>query len=559
MAGNVEGRIKDARALMDEDIDAAIRELARLAQREEGNISDRWAAEIHTELGLAYYRKSFYSLARDHFRQALATGHVRGDADMQVRIRNNLGVVNDLLGQYDAAIAHYQAALDIERDRNRPLEVAELHNNISLVYYNLGQWQDALAELDKAQELLGDSDAPFLQALIYQNQAINFHDLGRFDEYLAANRAALAVYRANQAHRQELQILYNLTEDSFRRRHDWGEARRLIEEGTRKASDNDVGIMQAYFRLQSGKLALVEDRPSAALAAFETAAERFQGLGFEPRSIPDDLYTGMIEAHARLGEADSVMKSLGRYREAVLAREMAAQRASVNELKTQLEFKEKVAQLQERTLDLERERSRSLRLMFALAIGLLVFLALLGYFRLRIRNLQRLYGVNQQSLKRHRQQLAELESAPAPITPGAEAPKTSAESAEPVSPRGQKWAYQRIERAMKEGTLYRQSGLTLPMLAEQLKLPKRLVSESINGHADATFPEYLNQYRTLHAMARLDDPGSAHMSIDQILDDAGFSSRSAFYTAFKQACGMTPAEYRSASRRQGRQTAKRSI
>lgn len=541
--------VQNAKALMDEDVDAAIRALEPLLDRQSAQLADRWVAEVHAALGLAYYRKSFYNLARDHFSQALATDHAQGDLDLQVRIRNNLGVVNDLLRQYDAAIASYQGALDIEKGRNRPVEAAEIHNNISLVYYNLGQWQDALAELDKAQALIGAADAPFLQALIYQNQAINFHDLRRFDDYLAANRAALAVYRANQAHRQELQILYNLTEDSFRRRHDWSEARRLIEEGSTKAREHDVGIMQAYFRLQRGKLALVTDRSSEALEHFNAAARRFENLGLEPQSVPDDLYTGLIEAHAGLGSVGQVMESLEAYREAVLAREMAVQRASVNELKTQLQFKEKTSQLQRQTIELELERRRNLRLVFALALGFLILGALLGYYRLRIRHLQRLYDVNQESLRRHRLRLAEREASPAPARPEVAAPEAANESAGPVSPRGQKWAYQRIECAMKEDRLYRQSGLTLPALAERLKLPRRLVSESINGFAHATFPEYLNQYRTLHAMERLDDPDSAHMSIDQVLDDAGFSSRSAFYSAFKSACGMTPAEYRSASRR----------
>jgi len=546
---DVDRFVQRVQSLMDDDLDAAIEALEPLLGRQSAELGGRWLAEVHAALGLAYYRKSFYNLARDHFSQALATDHAQGDLDLQVKILNNLGVVNDLLRRYDAAIASYQRALDIEKGRNRPVEAAEIHNNISLVYYNLGQWQDALAELDTAQALIGSADEPLLQALIYQNQAVNFHDLGRFDEYITANRAALAVYRDNQAHRRELQIIYNLTQDSFRRRHDWDEARRLIEEGSRKAHDHDVGIMQAYFRLQRGRLALATARPGKALDHFNAAAGQFETLGLEPQSVPDDLYTGLIEAYARLGSADQVMNSLASYREAMLAREMAGQRASVNELKTQLQFEEKTSQLQQQKIELALARSRNLRLLFALALGFLLLGALLGYYRLRINHLQSLYGVNQQSLRRYRQQLAEPEASPAPARPEVPAPEASLESSEAVSPRGKKWAYQRIECAMKQDRLYRLSGLTLPALAERLKLPKRLVSESINGFADATFPEYLNQYRTLHAMERLDDPGAAHMSIEQILYEAGFSSRSAFYTAFKNACGMTPAEYRSASRR----------
>lgn len=542
--------LTEARALIETDLDGAIGAYERLLTERVSELNDQWLAEAHFGLGLAYYHKTFYGLAKDHFSQALLTDYGQTNADMQVDIYNNLGVVNDLLRQYDAAISSYQQALEIESDRGRPIEMAEIYSNISLIYYNLGQWEDALAELDRAKSLLSNSDAPLVQGLIYQNQAINFYALERFDQYLDVIQKALGIYQANEAITQELQIIYNLTEDGFRRTRDLDEIADFIKEGAAKAQLNDVGIMQAYFLLQAGKLALLEGQPGIAINDFNRAIERFESLGFEPQNFPDDLYLNLIEAYARVGEVDEMMLALGDFREAELAREMAVQRTSVNELKTRLAFNEQASQLQSRTIQLQAQQVQTLRLAFVLIVVLVILVGFLIYHRARLNRLQSLYELNQQSLRRYRHRVKDGETVDrmSVSETGGEAARHK-EDASPEGTRGKEWAFRRIEKAMREDRLYRHSGMTLSDFSDRVKLTKRLISESVNAFSDSTFPEYLNQFRVIHAMERLDDSASDHMSIGQILDEAGFSSRSAFYVAFKKACGMTPKEYRQASKR----------
>lgn len=546
---SIEDMVTEARAMIGTDLDGAIERFEIVLTEHLPELNDQQLAQAHFGLGLAYYHKTFYNLAKDHFEQALSTEHAQSNADMQVNVYNNLGVVNDLLRQYDAAVSSYQQALELERDRGRPIEIAEIYSNISLIYYNLGQWDDALSELERAQSLLNGVDAPLQQGLVYQNQAINFYALERFDQYLEVIQKALDIYRSSGAHTQELQIIYNLAEDGFRRTRDLDDIGRLVEEGTTKAQANDVGIMQAYFLLQAGKLALLEGQPSNAVNNFNRAIERLKSLGFELQNLPDDLYLNLIEAHARMGEVDEMMLALSDFREAELAREMAMQRASVNELKTQLDFNEQASQLQQQTIELQAQRLRNVWLLFVLVVLCVVSLAGVAYHRLPIKSIQRLYELNQQSMIRHRQRVKDIEPDERSLEPQNAAAISIDEDGSTEDKRGQKWAFQRIKKAMREQQLYRHSGMTLPDLAERIHLSKRLVSESVNAFSVSTFPEYLNQFRVIHAMERLDDPASDHMSIDQILDEAGFSSRSAFYAVFKKACGMTPKEYRGASRR----------
>lgn len=143
----VEEMLAEARAMIGTDLDGAIGAYKTLLTERLLELNDQWLAQAHFGLGLAFYHKTFYNLAKDHFDQALSTEHGQTNADMRVNIYNNLGVVNDLLRQYDAAIYSYQQALELESDRGRPIEMAEIYSNISLIYYNLGQWDDALSEL----------------------------------------------------------------------------------------------------------------------------------------------------------------------------------------------------------------------------------------------------------------------------------------------------------------------------------------------------------------------------------------------------------------------------
>lgn len=534
----------EARALVWTEPDQALAQLKVITETYDLPKAGRWYAEVEFAFGLAYYQKDFYELAKERFNAVLATQYGQTSDEMKINIYNNLGVVNDLTRNYSQALESYQKALEIEQRRDRPVEMAEIYSNISLIYYNLSQPQDGLDALDRAWDLVKDEpEMGLIHGLIYQNRAINHYDLAEFDEFRAANESAIEIYDAIGQYPRRLQITYNLIRDAIRRTQDVSLAETLLARGEQLAKVHQVRIMEPYFLLQRGELALLQDQAAAAREYFDQSQKAFAELGIEGQSLPDDLYQGLMAAHARLGEADAVMETLAEFRQAIVDREMATQRASVNQLKTQLEFNEQANELQQKTIELQGQQARAQRLAFVTILLLILLLAGLAYHLLRLRTVATLYELNQRSLRQYqeqRDQKSSVESAPEPSGDPEDAP----------SPRGQRWVFNLVEEAMKKEKVYQQTGLTLPELAERLNVPKRNVSESINAYAGVSFPEYLNQYRIIHAMERFDDHAYDHVSIDQILDEVGFQSRSAFYTAFKKSCGMTPKEYRKVARRQ---------
>ena len=91
---------------------------------------------------------------------------------------------------------------------------------------------------------------------------------------------------------------------------------------------------------------------------------------------------------------------------------------------------------------------------------------------------------------------------------------------------------------------YQDSDLTLKQLADWLSVSPHNLSEVINTTLIKNFFDFVNEYRVEQVKEDLKDPDKTNLTVLAIAYDAGFNSKSTFYTIFKKATGMTPSEYR---------------
>ncbi|ODB83988.1 hypothetical protein A3195_09705 [Candidatus Thiodiazotropha endoloripes] len=103
--------------------------------------------------------------------------------------------------------------------------------------------------------------------------------------------------------------------------------------------------------------------------------------------------------------------------------------------------------------------------------------------------------------------------------------------------------YEELQNHMDEQRTFLDSKLTLPQLAAQLSISPNYLSQVINEQAECNFFDFINRYRVEEAQRHL-TAGAAQVNILGIALDAGFNSKSAFYTAFKRHTGQTPSQYR---------------
>jgi AraC-like DNA-binding protein len=100
-----------------------------------------------------------------------------------------------------------------------------------------------------------------------------------------------------------------------------------------------------------------------------------------------------------------------------------------------------------------------------------------------------------------------------------------------------------LQNHMKNEKPYLDSKLNLSQLAAQLSISANYLSQVINEQGKLHFFDFVNRYRVEEAKSAL--AGTAQRgNILTIALDAGFNSKSAFYSAFKRHTGQTPSQYR---------------
>jgi AraC-like DNA-binding protein len=199
------------------------------------------------------------------------------------------------------------------------------------------------------------------------------------------------------------------------------------------------------------------------------------------------------------------------------------------------------------------EPRRAARRWVAMGIGLYAALALVIELAVRGQAIGRLLpalhvaGIGCVSLalavlvaRRSLDEVLGVEQPPAPSR------QPEAATSTPLDTRPNAQTLARLTDAMTAQRLYRREGLTLAALAQDLGLGETALRTLINQQLGyRNFNDFLHHYRLQEAAARLvnDD-----LPVLTIALECGYGSIGPFNRAFKQRMGMTPSEYRGASR-----------
>ncbi len=91
---------------------------------------------------------------------------------------------------------------------------------------------------------------------------------------------------------------------------------------------------------------------------------------------------------------------------------------------------------------------------------------------------------------------------------------------------------------------YQEAELTLAELSKRVNIPTHYLSQIINEKINQSFLEFINSYRVEAAKKMLASDKYEHYTIIAVAFEAGFNSKTAFYTAFKKFTDTTPSKYR---------------
>jgi len=101
-----------------------------------------------------------------------------------------------------------------------------------------------------------------------------------------------------------------------------------------------------------------------------------------------------------------------------------------------------------------------------------------------------------------------------------------------------------IENYMINNKPYLNPLLTLDNLSNQLELPSRTVSVTLNRHFDKNFYEFVNFYRIEESKTLLTSAKHRKTTMLDVMDRVGFNSKATFNTFFKKLVGVTPTQFR---------------
>lgn len=101
----------------------------------------------------------------------------------------------------------------------------------------------------------------------------------------------------------------------------------------------------------------------------------------------------------------------------------------------------------------------------------------------------------------------------------------------------------RLEEYLTESMLYLETGLTLSKLSVAADIPSYKLSELLNTHYEQNFNAYINVWRIKYIVQRLEVGDHKFFTLEALANEAGFTSRNSFFTAFKKQMGVSPSAY----------------
>lgn len=102
----------------------------------------------------------------------------------------------------------------------------------------------------------------------------------------------------------------------------------------------------------------------------------------------------------------------------------------------------------------------------------------------------------------------------------------------------------KIDNFFESEQSYLSSTFSLEILSQNIEIPKHHISQVINQEMKNSFNDLVNQKRVMHVIKLIKQDLDRNKTIEGLALDAGFKSKSTFYTHFKKYTGKTPIQFK---------------
>ena len=102
----------------------------------------------------------------------------------------------------------------------------------------------------------------------------------------------------------------------------------------------------------------------------------------------------------------------------------------------------------------------------------------------------------------------------------------------------------RLDSYMKGQERFLDSELSITDLSTEIEIPSKTLSQVINEGYACNFFDFVNRYRVEAAKSLFENQADKKLTIQEVMYDSGFNSKSSFNTAFKKFTNQTPTQFK---------------
>jgi tetratricopeptide (TPR) repeat protein len=187
--------------------------------------SDDEAYEKFGEVGMLCYSQNQNNFAVEFFQEALEIAKNYGDSDKIAKMLSNIGVINEMKGDYSSALINYQKSLEAFIDEGNVKSQSLVYNNISIVHQELGNIDLAYQNLKKSYDLKLSINDSSLIASALNNFGVFYEESKQdLDSALFYYQKSLDIYQKIRDERNEA-ICFNNIALVFFKKKDYENAR----------------------------------------------------------------------------------------------------------------------------------------------------------------------------------------------------------------------------------------------------------------------------------------------------------------------------------------------
>lgn len=162
----------------------------------------------HNLLGNAYWTQGRNDEALESYLRGLKIAEKIGDRTRLAGLLNNIGLVNNRIGDYDSALKYLNKSVELSKECGNLVQLGNHLNNIGSVYMNQDKWEEALSHLRESLEVKTKCGNLGGSAGTWANIGIIYNGAQRYEEALECFDKSIRLSK-KVGDRAELSITYS--------------------------------------------------------------------------------------------------------------------------------------------------------------------------------------------------------------------------------------------------------------------------------------------------------------------------------------------------------------